>query len=100
MQDDVYEGYFIPKGMSYIYRAHELLVLITYLLGTLVIANVWAMNRDPTLFPDFDEFRPERFLDETGTVDVVPADTHNQGHVTFGFGRRCDFFVVFSSYKS
>ncbi|EIM88908.1 cytochrome P450 [Stereum hirsutum FP-91666 SS1] len=69
MQDDVYEGYFIPKG-------------------TLVIANVWAMNRDPTLFPDFDEFRPERFLDETGTVDVVPADTHNQGHVTFGFGRR------------
>ena len=38
-----------------------------------------AMNRDPTLFPDFDEFRPERFLDETGQLDVVPPDTHNQG---------------------
>ncbi|KAJ7122958.1 cytochrome P450 [Mycena epipterygia] len=69
MQDDVYNGYFIPAG-------------------TLVIANVWAMNRDPVLFPDFEEFRPERFLDEAGTTEVVPADTHNQGHVTYGFGRR------------
>ncbi|THU86529.1 cytochrome P450 [Dendrothele bispora CBS 962.96] len=69
MKDDFYEGYFIPAG-------------------TLVIANVWAMNRDPAVFPDYDEFRPERFLDETGTQEVVPPDTHNQGHVTFGFGRR------------
>ncbi|KAF5374224.1 hypothetical protein D9758_004661 [Tetrapyrgos nigripes] len=69
MKDDFYEGYFIPKG-------------------SMVIGNVWAMNHDPTIFPDHDEFRPERFLDETGTVHVVPADTRNQGHVTFGFGRR------------
>jgi cytochrome P450 len=68
-QDDVYEGYFIPKG-------------------TIVLANIWAMNRDPALFPDYEEFRPERFLDESGTVEVVPRDTHNQGHVSFGFGRR------------
>ncbi|TFK64022.1 cytochrome P450 [Pluteus cervinus] len=68
-QDDYYNGYFIPKG-------------------ALIIANVWAMNRDPEVFPDFDEFRPERFLDESGTVDVVPPNTHTQGHVTFGFGRR------------
>jgi cytochrome P450 len=53
-----------------------------------VIANIWAMNRDSTIYPDYDEFRPERFLDETGTVDVIPPDTHEQGHVTFGFGRR------------
>ncbi|KAF5343067.1 hypothetical protein D9758_011141 [Tetrapyrgos nigripes] len=69
MKDDFYEGYFIPKG-------------------SLVIANVWAMNRDPAIFPDYDEFRPERFLDKTGTLEIVPPDTHNQGHVTFGFGRR------------
>ncbi|TFK64025.1 cytochrome P450 [Pluteus cervinus] len=68
-EDDYYNGYFIPKG-------------------SLIIANVWAMNRDPEVFPDFDEFRPERFLDEAGTVDVVLPDTHMQGHVTFGFGRR------------
>ena len=47
------------------------------------------MNRDPTIFPDFDNFRPERFLDETGTVDIAPPDTHEMGHVTFGFGKRC-----------
>ncbi|KAJ7451201.1 cytochrome P450 [Mycena galericulata] len=61
--------------------------------GTLVIANVWAMNRDPELFPDFDEFRPERFLDAAGITEVVPPDTHYQRefhrrHVTYGFGRR------------
>ncbi|KAJ7081461.1 cytochrome P450, partial [Mycena crocata] len=69
MHDDVYEGYFIPKG-------------------TLILANVSAMNRDPKIFPDFDEFRPERFLNVSGKTGVVPPDTHNQGHVTFGFGRR------------
>ncbi|KAF5342840.1 hypothetical protein D9758_013372 [Tetrapyrgos nigripes] len=69
MKDDFYEGYFIPKG-------------------SLVLGNIWALNHDPTIFPDHDEFRPERFLDETGTVHVVPADTRNQGHVSFGFGRR------------
>ncbi|KIY43101.1 cytochrome P450 [Fistulina hepatica ATCC 64428] len=68
-QDDWCEGYLIPKGAT-------------------IIPNVWAMNRDPDLFPDFDNFRPERFLDETGQVDTAPADTHEMGHVTYGFGRR------------
>ncbi|KAF9557275.1 cytochrome P450 [Agrocybe pediades] len=62
-EDDWYEGYLIPKG-------------------TTVIPNIWAMNRDPQIFPDFDEFRPDRFLDGT------PDDTHSMGHTTFGFGRR------------
>ncbi|KAF5342805.1 hypothetical protein D9758_013368 [Tetrapyrgos nigripes] len=69
MKDDFYEGHFIPKG-------------------SLVVANIWAMNHDPTIFPDHDEFRPERFLDETGAVHAIPADTRNLGHVSFGFGRR------------
>ncbi|KIJ64543.1 hypothetical protein HYDPIDRAFT_111879 [Hydnomerulius pinastri MD-312] len=68
-EDDWYDGYLIPKG-------------------TTVIANVWAINRDPEVFPDYEEYRPERFLDETGTIDSVPLDTHGMGHVTFGFGRR------------
>lgn len=37
-----------------------------------------AMNRDPSIFPDFDTFRPERFLDDSETKDVLPPDTHNQ----------------------
>jgi len=69
IKDDVYENHFIPKG-------------------TLIFTNVWAMNRDPSIFPDFDTFRPERFLDDYGLNEVIPSDTHNQGHVTYGFGRR------------
>ncbi|KIM46552.1 hypothetical protein M413DRAFT_24257 [Hebeloma cylindrosporum] len=63
-EDDWYKGYFIPKG-------------------AVVIANIW----DPNVYPDYDEFRPERFLDEEGN-HVTPPNTHGQGHVSFGFGRR------------
>ncbi|KAK7446344.1 hypothetical protein VKT23_014550 [Stygiomarasmius scandens] len=68
-KDDWYNGYFIPKG-------------------TLVLVNLWAMDRDPEVFPDFEEFRPERFLDESEKVDVVPPDTLSLGHVSYGFGKR------------
>ncbi|KAJ3558862.1 hypothetical protein NM688_g675 [Phlebia brevispora] len=69
VQDDWYQGYFIPKG-------------------TLVISNVWAINRDPKYFPNYDEFRPERYLGASGqVVDHIP-DTRGQGHMTFGCGRR------------
>ena len=68
-QDDWYEGYLIPKGAT-------------------VIPNVWGMNHDPDVYPDPDVFRPERFLDSTGTADVSPPDTHGLGHVSYGFGKR------------
>ena len=79
-QDDVYNGYFIPKctlviaNVWYVFVMHWL-ELSAHFLGTFQR----AMNRDPVLFPDFDEFRPERFLDESGQVDKVPPDTHHQG---------------------
>lgn len=64
------------------------------------------MNREASVFPDPDVFRPERYLDETGTKDYVPSYTHIEvrarlhlipdwaitnnwkGHTTFGYGRR------------
>lgn len=46
------------------------------------------MNRDPAVFPDFDEFRPERYLDESGGLSSSVPDTHGEGHVSYGFGRR------------
>ncbi|KAJ7482244.1 cytochrome P450 [Mycena galericulata] len=58
LSDDWYNGYLIPKG-------------------TIVIYNVWAIHRDPEIFPDFDEFRPERFLEQP-----------NLYHTSYGFGRR------------
>ncbi|KAF7790551.1 hypothetical protein EIP86_001507 [Pleurotus ostreatoroseus] len=58
-EDDYYNGYFIPKG-------------------TLILLNVWAMNRDPTYFPDYDDFRPERYLDDSGALVCVGKDISNQ----------------------
>ncbi|KAF9463397.1 cytochrome P450 [Collybia nuda] len=68
-ENDWYEGYYIPKG-------------------ALVISNIWAMNRDPDLYPDYDEFRPDRFLDVSGKVNKKFSDAVSMGHVTYGFGRR------------
>ncbi|KAK3908619.1 putative cytochrome P450 304a1 [Frankliniella fusca] len=43
-EDTVFRGYFIPKG-------------------TLLIPNIWAANRDPTVFEKGDQFVPERFIE-------------------------------------
>ncbi|KAK7056377.1 hypothetical protein VNI00_002931 [Paramarasmius palmivorus] len=65
-QDDVYEGYHFKKD-------------------TMFVTNVWAMNHDPEVYgPDADDFVPERYLDEDGKM----IDTKDEGHLTFGFGRR------------
>ncbi|KIL00351.1 hypothetical protein PAXRUDRAFT_8298 [Paxillus rubicundulus Ve08.2h10] len=62
--DDVYEGYFIPKG-SYIFP------------------NMWQMMHDPDVYPDPFLFKPERFA--PGEGQEPEADPHNG---IFGFGRR------------
>ncbi|KAH8089922.1 cytochrome P450 [Cristinia sonorae] len=69
IQDDVYEGYHIPKN-------------------SIVFFNEWAMNRDTKVYDDPENFRPERFLDETEQYEVIPPFTHDEGHTLFGYGRR------------
>jgi len=70
IEDDWYEGMFIPKG-------------------TICIPNTWHCNHDRAIFgEDADEFRPERHLDDQGKMLAGPAETSQTGHVTFGFGRR------------
>ncbi|KAL0957049.1 hypothetical protein HGRIS_003148 [Hohenbuehelia grisea] len=61
--DDVYRGYFIPKGAA-------------------VLTNIWAMSRDPKMYPDPDVFKPERFLTPDG--ELIEDSTF----LSFGFGRR------------
>ncbi|KAF9058825.1 cytochrome P450 [Rhodocollybia butyracea] len=65
VSDDWYEDYFIPKG-------------------TICISNVWSINRSSDTYgTDAHEFRPERFLNEDGTLL-----SDEDGHSAYGFGRR------------
>jgi cytochrome P450 len=52
--------------------------------GTCVAVNVWAIGRDPSVWEEPNEFRPERFLDRS-TVDVKGQDFEL---LPFGSGRR------------
>jgi cytochrome P450 len=70
IEDDWYEGMFIPKG-------------------TVCIANVWHLNRDPEIYgEDAAHFNPARHLDANGDIAPGPPDTKEESHVTYGFGRR------------
>lgn len=58
VQDDIYRGYFIPKGST-------------------VIGNTWAITRNPDVYPDPETFNPDRFYEKQ--TPAAPA---------FGWGRR------------
>ncbi|KAF9443424.1 cytochrome P450 [Macrolepiota fuliginosa MF-IS2] len=64
--EDVYDGYYIPKGC-------------------MIMANAYAMLHDENVFPNPTEFKPERFI-KNGTIDNDVPDPENVA--TFGFGRR------------
>jgi cytochrome P450 len=69
-EDDWYEGMFIPKG-------------------TICAANLWQCHHDPAFYgDDAASFNPERFLDHDGKLVPGPAETRDDGHFTYGFGRR------------
>ena len=69
-EDEWYEGMFIPKG-------------------TTCAANIYQCNRDRAIFgDDADEFKPERHLGDNGELLPGPKETNQEGHVSFGFGRR------------
>ncbi|XP_031254714.1 geraniol 8-hydroxylase-like [Pistacia vera] len=53
--------------------------------GTMVILNVWAIHRDPELWENPLEFKPERFLDDPEKFDYLG---NNFKYMPFGSGRR------------
>ncbi|KDR82572.1 hypothetical protein GALMADRAFT_237960 [Galerina marginata CBS 339.88] len=61
--DDVYKGYYIPKGST-------------------IIANTWAMTRNEEKYPNPETFDPDRFLDKEGRLN------DDNMVLNFGFGRR------------
>ncbi|KAJ3775934.1 cytochrome P450 [Lentinula raphanica] len=69
-QDDYYEGYFLPKD-------------------TICFPNVWSMHHDTELYgDDAEHFNPGRFLNVDGMVDSSIEDTKDEGHFSYGFGKR------------
>ncbi|KAG2100141.1 cytochrome P450 [Suillus discolor] len=64
LSDDIYDGYFIPKGAT-------------------VICNIWGITRDEKRYPNASVFMPERFMNADGALtDDDPAE------YCFGLGRR------------
>lgn len=72
IQDDTYQGYFLPKG-------------------TVVLANTWAIHNDEAEYEQPGRFMPDRFLhNEYGTREPVDesTDDHRRTSYAFGAGRR------------
>lgn len=62
-ESTVFQGYSIPKG-------------------SVVLANLWAVHRDPKVWEKPNDFNPSRFLDEQGQI------LKKEAFIPFGIGRR------------
>ncbi|CAI0426545.1 unnamed protein product, partial [Linum tenue] len=57
--------------------------------GTHVFTNLWKLHRDPNVWSDPDEFKPERFIVAGGgDGDESCVDVNNYQFMPFGAGRR------------
>ncbi|KAF9451141.1 cytochrome P450 [Macrolepiota fuliginosa MF-IS2] len=65
-EEDVYEGYYIPKGCT-------------------IMSNTYAILHDEEIFLNPKEFNPNRFVKDGVLLDVILDPTVI---ATFGFGRR------------
>ncbi|KAF9464067.1 cytochrome P450 [Collybia nuda] len=68
-EDDVYEGYYIPKGST-------------------VIGNIWAIHMDPARYPNPTAFQPERFFVDNKPTRWGSGPDQDRDHYVFGWGRR------------
>lgn len=65
IEDDVYEGYYMPKG-------------------ALVFANTWSIMHDEKMYPDPFTFNPERYNAAASEKGLNP----DPAQFAFGYGRR------------
>ncbi|OSD03845.1 cytochrome P450 [Trametes coccinea BRFM310] len=64
-EEDEYRGYHIPGD-------------------TMVIPNIWKMSQDPSVYPEPQKFRPDRWLE----MSPQAVELANPRKIVFGFGRR------------
>nr|OQO17441.1 hypothetical protein B0A51_16079 [Rachicladosporium sp. CCFEE 5018] len=71
MEDDIYEGYLIPKG-------------------AIVHANHYLISREESMFPRGEEFLPERWIDPSYPTYKEPLTEfpNLRGDTGFGYGNR------------
>ncbi|KAH7886698.1 cytochrome P450 [Phlebopus sp. FC_14] len=74
ISDDIFDGYFIPKGCTIVAN-------IWYVLETILFCR--AMLRNESVYPDANSFKPERHF-----VDGKLNDDSVISSIGFGFGRR------------
>ncbi|CUA73980.1 O-methylsterigmatocystin oxidoreductase [Rhizoctonia solani] len=77
----------LPLAIAHV--ATEDIVHKEYIIpeGTTLLPNIWSMSRDETMYPNSNEFLPERFLPKSqGGLHARPAIDPTE--FVFGFGRR------------
>lgn len=69
--EDVYDGYYIPKG-------------------AMVHANHYLISREETMYPEGNEWRPERWLEPSWPTFKAPLSEYPtlRGDAGFGYGTR------------
>jgi cytochrome P450 len=71
-----------PEGLPH--RTTEDIIWEKYCIpaGTTVTGNIWAISRDPEVYPEPDTFKPQRWINDQGRLrdDIT--------FPVFGFGRR------------
>ena len=86
VKDDFFCGYFVPAGSNII--ANVWSVLVSYSHLTVQRASCYILNRacmkDPAVYENPDEFRPDRFIRD-GKLD---QDVLDPATIAFGSGRR------------
>ncbi|XP_068950939.1 cytochrome P450 2U1 [Petaurus breviceps papuanus] len=72
----------VPFGIPHMTSEKTILQGYTIPKGTLIVANLWSVHRDPAIWEQPNNFCPERFLDKEGKL------IKKEYFIPFGIGKR------------